>query len=87
MKISGTATIPGAAPSAFTNSCKTRQFWRNACLAAIRLVKTGENEYEMRMKLLIASLSGLFDGKVRLSDHEPPRRSGWRSRAKARSAL
>jgi carbon monoxide dehydrogenase subunit G len=36
------------------------------------LVKTGEDEYSMRMKLLVASLSGLFDGKVKLMDKEPP---------------
>ncbi|HYP09562.1 MAG TPA: carbon monoxide dehydrogenase subunit G [Bryobacteraceae bacterium] len=38
------------------------------------LEKTGENEYAMRMKLLIASLSGLFEGKVKLTDQEPPNR-------------
>lgn len=39
-----------------------------------QLVKTGPDEYDVRMKLLIASVSGLFDGKVRLSDHDPPHR-------------
>lgn len=38
------------------------------------LVKTGEDEYAMRMKLLVASLSGQFEGKVKLTDQEPPNR-------------
>jgi uncharacterized protein len=36
--------------------------------------KTGEDEYAMRMKLLVASLSGNFEGKVKLMDKEPPHR-------------
>jgi carbon monoxide dehydrogenase subunit G len=32
----------------------------------------GENEYAMRMKMKLASVSGLFDGKVRIADSEPP---------------
>jgi carbon monoxide dehydrogenase subunit G len=37
-----------------------------------RLERTGENEYAMRMKLLVASMSGLFEGKVTLTDQKPP---------------
>ena len=36
------------------------------------LEKTGDNEYSMRMKLALASLSGLFTGKVRIADQNPP---------------
>jgi carbon monoxide dehydrogenase subunit G len=32
----------------------------------------GPNEYAMRMKMLLASISGLFDGKVRIADPHPP---------------
>jgi uncharacterized protein len=32
----------------------------------------GENEYAMRMKMVLASVSGLFDGKVRISEPSPP---------------
>jgi carbon monoxide dehydrogenase subunit G len=32
----------------------------------------GDNEYAMRMKMVLASVSGLFDGKVRISDSTPP---------------
>ena len=36
------------------------------------LDKTAENEYAMRMKMLLGSMSGLFDGKVTISDVHPP---------------
>lgn len=39
-----------------------------------RLELVGEAEYAMRMKMAIASVSGLFDGKVKISDAEPPNR-------------
>jgi uncharacterized protein len=36
------------------------------------LEKTGENEYRMKMKMVLASLSGAFEGKVRIADQTPP---------------
>ena len=33
---------------------------------------TGENEYKLNLKMVLASLSGQFEGKVTLSDHNPP---------------
>ena len=35
------------------------------------LEKIGENEYRMKMKMALASLSGAFDGKVRIVDSNP----------------
>ncbi len=37
-----------------------------------RLEKIAEDTYDMKMKMLIASISGLFDGQVRLADQNPP---------------
>lgn len=37
-----------------------------------KLERTGPDEYRMQMKLLIASVSGSFEGGVRLADHQPP---------------
>jgi carbon monoxide dehydrogenase subunit G len=37
-----------------------------------RLDKVAENEYEMKMKMAIASMSGHFDGRVKLTDQQPP---------------
>ncbi len=36
------------------------------------LEKTGEDEYRMRMKMAMAGFSGAFEGKVRISDQNPP---------------
>jgi carbon monoxide dehydrogenase subunit G len=36
---------------------------------ALELV--GEREYHMKMKMLLASMSGLFDGKIRIADPNP----------------
>lgn len=35
------------------------------------LEKIGEDEYHMKMKMVLASISGLFDGKVRIADPNP----------------
>jgi carbon monoxide dehydrogenase subunit G len=36
------------------------------------LEKIGENEYKMKMKMALASISGSFEGKVRITDQTPP---------------
>jgi carbon monoxide dehydrogenase subunit G len=36
------------------------------------LEKIGPDEYRMKMKMAMASLSGAFDGKVRIADQSPP---------------
>jgi uncharacterized protein len=36
------------------------------------LESIGDNEYAMRMKMALASVSGLFQGKVRTSEPNPP---------------
>jgi carbon monoxide dehydrogenase subunit G len=36
------------------------------------LVKTGDNEYQMKMKMALASFSGLFDGRIRIADQSFP---------------
>ena len=36
------------------------------------LEKTGDNEYRMKMKMAMASVSGAFEGKVRITDQNPP---------------
>lgn len=38
------------------------------------LLKIGEDEYEMKMKLVLASFSGLFAGKVRITEPDRPQR-------------
>ncbi|MBK5295109.1 MAG: carbon monoxide dehydrogenase subunit G [Acidobacteriia bacterium] len=36
------------------------------------LNRTAGNEYNMQMKLALASISGLFEGKVRITEQNPP---------------
>jgi len=36
------------------------------------LDKIGEDEYAMRMKMVLASVSGLFQGKIRTAEPNPP---------------
>lgn len=36
------------------------------------LDRVAENEYAMRMKMVLASMSGLFDGRVKVADSCPP---------------
>ena len=36
------------------------------------LEKIGPDEYRMKMKMALASVSGAFDGKVRITDQSPP---------------
>jgi len=36
------------------------------------LEKIGPDEYRMKMKVLLAALSGQFEGKVRITDQSPP---------------
>jgi carbon monoxide dehydrogenase subunit G len=40
------------------------------------LVRIDESQYRMKMKMVLASFSGLFDGTVRITESEPP--SGFR---------
>ncbi len=37
------------------------------------LVRTADHEYDMKMKLALASISGLFEGKVRITEQKEPR--------------
>ena len=36
------------------------------------LEKIGDDEYRMKMKMALASFSGAFEGKVRITDQTPP---------------
>lgn len=43
------------------------------CMPGCRsLVQVGEDTYAMKMKMALASISGLFDGKVRIADRNSP---------------
>jgi hypothetical protein len=71
MKISGAAQLP------FTPE-RTYELMRDPAVLARAipgceaLERTGDNEYRMKMKMMLASFSGAFEGKVRLTDAVPP---------------
>jgi carbon monoxide dehydrogenase subunit G len=36
------------------------------------LAKVGPDEYEMKMKMSLAAVQGVFEGKIRIADQKPP---------------
>ncbi len=71
MKIAGSHTLPVPQEQAY------RLMQDPAVLARSipgceGLEKTGEDEYKMKMKMALAALSGAFEGKVRITDQQPP---------------
>ena len=71
MKVSGSYTLPVGQERAFALLLDASVLAR--CMPGCEgLDKTGENEYAMRMKMLLGSMSGLFDGKVTITGCSPP---------------
>ena len=71
MKISGTYTLP-VPPERAYQMMQDPEVLARAIPGCQGLEKTGENEYRMKMVMALASLSGAFEGKVRITDQEPP---------------
>ena len=71
LKISGSYSVPA-------NRERTYQLLQDPAVLAKcmpgtdHLEKIADDEYEMKMKMAIASIGGLFTGKVRLADQNPP---------------
>jgi uncharacterized protein len=71
LKISGSYAVPTGRERAY------RLLQDPAVLAKCmpgtdHLEKVGDDEYAMKMKMAIASIGGLFTGKVRLAEQHPP---------------
>jgi len=71
LKISGSYAVPTGRERAY------RLLQDPAVLAKCmpgtdHLEKVGDDEYAMKMKMVIASIGGLFSGKVRIADQHPP---------------
>lgn len=73
MKISGSYTLPVEQDRAYA-LLQDPDILSKCMPGCETLVQTGEHEYQMKMKMIIASLSGNFDGRVRIADQEPPNR-------------
>lgn len=71
MKLSGWSSL--AAPQARAYELLQNPEVLARCMPGCEgLERIGEGEYAMRMKMVLASVSGLFDGKVRIADQDPP---------------
>ena len=71
MKIGGSYTVPLDAQLAY-DKLQDPEILARCMPGCDHLEKIGEDEYEMKMKVVISSVQGLFGGKVRLADHHPP---------------
>jgi uncharacterized protein len=71
VKISGSYLL-ALPPEQAYQKLQDPKFLADAMPGCEGLEKIGENEYKMKMKLAMASLSGAFDGKVRITEQSPP---------------
>src|SRR5260370_2662452 len=71
MRISGSYSAPAARERAY-QLLQDPVVLAKCMPGTDRLDKVADDEYEMKMKLVIASMGGLFTGKVRLADQKPP---------------
>jgi uncharacterized protein len=71
MKISGSYTLP-VAPERGYQMLQDPAILAQAMPGCESLEKIGPDEYRMKMKVLLAALSGQFEGKVRITDQSPP---------------
>jgi carbon monoxide dehydrogenase subunit G len=71
LKIAGTAALPFPPERAY-ELMQDPVLLAKAIPGCEALEKTGDNEYRLKMKMVLASLSGAFDGKVRLTEPDRP---------------
>jgi len=71
LKIAGSYTLPVPQDRAYA-LLQDPEVLARSIPGCDSLVKTGPDEYRMKMKMAIASISGAFDGKVRIADQTPP---------------
>lgn len=71
MKVEGTYTLPVTQDKAY-ELLQDPEVLARAMPGCDRLEQIGPDEYAIRMKMAVASFSGLFDSKVRLAELDPP---------------
>jgi carbon monoxide dehydrogenase subunit G len=71
VKIAGSYTLPLPQERAY-QAMQDPQVLARAIPGCEGLERTGPDEYRMKMKMALASLSGAFEGKVRIADQSPP---------------
>jgi len=71
VKLSGNYTVPIERERAY-HLMQDPDVLGRAMPGCNRLALAGPDEYEMQMKMVISSIQGLFAGKVRIADRNPP---------------
>ena len=71
MKISGSYTLP-VPPECAYELLRDPLILARAIPGCESLEKIGPDEYRVKMKVLVAALSGQFEGKVRITDQATP---------------
>lgn len=71
MRISGSYSLPLPQERAY-QLLQDPEVLAKAMPGCERLEKIAENEYRMKMKIVLASLAGNFDSKVKIADQTPP---------------
>ena len=71
MKVSGSFTVPAVREKAYS-LLQDPEILAKCMPGTDQLHQVAEGEYEMKMKVVIASIGGQFGGKVRLADQNPP---------------
>lgn len=71
MKISGSNSVPLAKDRAY-QALQDPAILAQCMPGCESLDKIGDDEYAMKMKMVLAAVSGQFQGKVRIADSNPP---------------
>ena len=71
MKISGVSTLAVPLERAY-EMMQDPETLARAMPGCESLERIGPDEYRMKMKMAMASISGAFEGKVRITDQQPP---------------
>jgi uncharacterized protein len=71
LKIAGAYTLPTGQQRAY-QLLQDPEVLARCMPGTDHLSKIGPEEYEMKMKVVLSAVQGLFSGKVRLADQKPP---------------
>ena len=71
MKIAGTQTLPLPVERAY-QALQDPELLAKCMPGCEGLELVGPDEYKMKMKMALAAFSGLFEGKIRIADRNPP---------------
>ena len=71
MKIGGSYTLPVERDRAY-QLLQDPEVLARCMPGTDHLAKIGPDEYEMKMKVVVSAVQGLFAGKVRITDQKPP---------------